>query len=424
MKQNKFTIIIPTYNRAETVYHTLRTCLEQNYDNFEVIVSDGFSTDKTKEIVKSFNDDRIRYYNTEKIVDMAQNWEFGLSKVTSTDFVTVLGDDDGFLKNSLSLLNSIINRHKVKCVTWEKIEYCWPEHIAESFRNYLCLGLDNTYRIIQSKNIAQRAADLNFPYNMLPCLYNSVVSFEVLKKIKDASRGKFFYGTSPDVYSAFAIVNVIQKYILSKRPFSINGASKHSNGTGQFNIKKKLSDNSDVLDFYEKIKKTFNFRLSVCPSITFALADSIFHVYDQLKEYCIFKPDIKRIIKLAIEESSKQDKERYELNVKAIQEVGLKNNLQKYTDNLLRKTKWEFKEQELTFGKINEKLALHAEKFMIDDIYDAVVFCNKIYQDVEPIQVNTITIIKTFTKKNANEIIPYGLVKLIKKYRKKESKST
>ena len=137
MKFNKFTIIVPTRNRASTVYHTLRTCLELDYSNFEVIVSDSFSQDNTKGVVDSFNDPRIKYFNTGKIVDLASNWEFGLSQVAETDFVTVLGDDDGILKDSLSQLNSILNEYQVSCVTWRKAEYSWPDHIAESFRNYM-----------------------------------------------------------------------------------------------------------------------------------------------------------------------------------------------------------------------------------------------------------------------------------------------
>lgn len=46
MLNPKLNIIIPTINRADTLYWTLKTVLEQTYDNFEVIVSDNCSVDK------------------------------------------------------------------------------------------------------------------------------------------------------------------------------------------------------------------------------------------------------------------------------------------------------------------------------------------------------------------------------------------
>ncbi|MGZ8158598.1 MAG: glycosyltransferase family 2 protein, partial [Methylobacter sp.] len=59
----KYTVIIPTRDRAETLEATLRTCLRQTYENFEIIVSDNCSGDNTKEIVDGLHDPRIRYIN-------------------------------------------------------------------------------------------------------------------------------------------------------------------------------------------------------------------------------------------------------------------------------------------------------------------------------------------------------------------------
>ena len=90
----KFSIVIPTRNRAKTLYHTLRTCISQQYVNFEIIVSDNNNVDNTKDVVDSFDDNRIRYINTQNSIGMTSNWEFALSHVTG-DYVMYLGDDDG-----------------------------------------------------------------------------------------------------------------------------------------------------------------------------------------------------------------------------------------------------------------------------------------------------------------------------------------
>ena len=53
MKQNKFIIIIASYNNEEWVEYNLASIINQTYDNYHVMYVDDCSTDKTNEIVKS-----------------------------------------------------------------------------------------------------------------------------------------------------------------------------------------------------------------------------------------------------------------------------------------------------------------------------------------------------------------------------------
>ncbi len=61
----KVSVIIPTYNRCDTVERSIRSVLEQTYSEIEVVVVDDGSTDNTEEIVKAIPDNRIRYCRKE-----------------------------------------------------------------------------------------------------------------------------------------------------------------------------------------------------------------------------------------------------------------------------------------------------------------------------------------------------------------------
>lgn len=61
-------VIIPTYNREDTIARAVDSVLNQNYENIELIIVDDRSDDHTREIIEKYTDSRIKYiYNdTEK----------------------------------------------------------------------------------------------------------------------------------------------------------------------------------------------------------------------------------------------------------------------------------------------------------------------------------------------------------------------
>jgi glycosyltransferase involved in cell wall biosynthesis len=66
MKNYKISIIIPTYNRAWCIENAIKSVINQNYDNWELIIIDDGSTDNTKKIVKKYlENNKIKYFYKE-----------------------------------------------------------------------------------------------------------------------------------------------------------------------------------------------------------------------------------------------------------------------------------------------------------------------------------------------------------------------
>ena len=55
-------LIMPLYNHERFVNKAITSIVNQTYTNWELIVIDDGSTDRSAEIVKSFNDSRISYF--------------------------------------------------------------------------------------------------------------------------------------------------------------------------------------------------------------------------------------------------------------------------------------------------------------------------------------------------------------------------
>lgn len=62
----KVSVIIPTYNREKTILRALQSVLNQTYTNIEILVVDDGSTDGTADIVRSVEDERVKYLVLEK----------------------------------------------------------------------------------------------------------------------------------------------------------------------------------------------------------------------------------------------------------------------------------------------------------------------------------------------------------------------
>lgn len=58
-----FSIIIPSYNRADWLPKTIQSVLQQSEKDFEILVIDDGSTDHTKEVIDGFDDPRVKYHH-------------------------------------------------------------------------------------------------------------------------------------------------------------------------------------------------------------------------------------------------------------------------------------------------------------------------------------------------------------------------
>ena len=59
-------VIIPSYNRENTIVRAENSVLNQTYKDIEVIVVDDCSKDRTLELLSSIKDERLKFFKLEK----------------------------------------------------------------------------------------------------------------------------------------------------------------------------------------------------------------------------------------------------------------------------------------------------------------------------------------------------------------------
>jgi glycosyltransferase involved in cell wall biosynthesis len=87
------TIAIPTFNRAALVKSCIAAALAQSYPYFEVFVSDNASTDETPDVLKAFDDRRLRSNRQQTNIGLVGNWNACLAQAKG-EYIVFVSDDD------------------------------------------------------------------------------------------------------------------------------------------------------------------------------------------------------------------------------------------------------------------------------------------------------------------------------------------
>lgn len=96
----KVSIVMPAYNAEKYINETINSILNQSYKDFEFIIINDGSSDRTKEIILSYSDERIVYLENEKNSGIVVTLNKGLEKA-SGEYIARMDSDDISLVNRL-----------------------------------------------------------------------------------------------------------------------------------------------------------------------------------------------------------------------------------------------------------------------------------------------------------------------------------
>ena len=136
-----FSVIVPTYNRADLLPRSLRSILAQSFQAFEVIVIDDGSTDDTRNAIGQFSDNRVRYFYQNNSGRCAAR-NAGASKARAPILVFLDSDDE--------------------------VEQEWLENLASGFNDsetgVVCCGVRIIFQDAQQQEKLRMPKDLGPVY--------------------------------------------------------------------------------------------------------------------------------------------------------------------------------------------------------------------------------------------------------------------
>ena len=252
-KSPMISVITPMYNAEKFLSTSINSVLNQTFKDFELILIDDCSTDKTLEIAKSFSDSRIKILSTEKNLGnpgMARN--IGLD-VARGEYFYFVDADDAVLKNTLEILLDTVQKNNsdiVYCSTWfvpddsnfmqlagkmsANLQKTSNEPVSEDLQrriwDELCMhGMHSVlWLCLYHKKVFNGENKIRFPNFLAEDVF---VHFDILcenYKITKIDKPLYFYRTNPDsltqskkniaqtVETIFAINQHIRKKLRAK----------------------------------------------------------------------------------------------------------------------------------------------------------------------------------------------------------------
>lgn len=175
----KVSVIIPTHNRAKILPLTVKSVLHQTFQDFEIIIVDDASQDNTKEVVRGFGDNRIKYFRRDMSGGDAVARNLGIVN-SEGEYLAFLDDDDEWfpkkLQRQVTLIESsqpvvggvYTGRVNIDGTNGKILSTTLGDKRGNLFTEFLGNGLNiTTSSVMVRKECFQQVGlfDENIPYN-------------------------------------------------------------------------------------------------------------------------------------------------------------------------------------------------------------------------------------------------------------------
>lgn len=267
----KYSILLPVRNGEKYVENCINTVLVSTYNDYELIVSDNYSTDNTALVLARINHSNLKKIRPIKVLSMTSHWEWLVSQA-SGEWLIILGVDDGIMPYFFLLadkLTDIALKKRVRSIMSRRVYYFWPG--CESIYSDAVVSFRGSHRILFRNSIKEMIRSLigdscyfDLPQMYSNSLFHRTLILDVIKK-----QGRLFTSIIPDANLAAIVCSLEKKFLFSDMALGWVGTSPASNGFAHGLVNSGNLDTSvveRVMDFKTlngKSNLSFNMRAGI-----------------------------------------------------------------------------------------------------------------------------------------------------------------
>ncbi len=259
----RFSILLPTRNRLGLLRYAVQSVLDQDYDDWEIVIADNASEDDVAGYVSELADRRIKYLRSDAVLPVTQNWSRALDN-SSGDYVIMLGDDDCLLDRCLSIAAMLLAEYRQPDLLYtEAVQFAYPGVIPafpQGFVQYgycrFLNGQTEPFWLTRQAALECVAESLRFKIAYSYNMQHSVVSRKIIERLK--TKGPFFQSPYPDYYATNVLLLTAETILVSPWPLVAIGISPKSFGFYYFNQRESegvaFLQNVGEQDVVERVK--------------------------------------------------------------------------------------------------------------------------------------------------------------------------
>lgn len=144
MSDIKFSVVIPLYNKEQSIVNTLLSVLNQSYQSFEIVIINDGSTDSSVDAVKTIKDERVRLINQKnKGVSAARNKGIQESKY---EWIAFLDGDDLWEMNHLKEVIKMMNLFPYNKIYVTSFEYSDKREMYKNERKSSIFKIEDYFK--------------------------------------------------------------------------------------------------------------------------------------------------------------------------------------------------------------------------------------------------------------------------------------
>jgi len=229
-------VVIPTRDNAYALEHTLRTCLNQRIDDYEIVVCDNSSpgNEETRELIARLDDKKIRYVRPPRPLNLTKNFEHAVLNANG-EFIFTMGSDDGLFFHGLEVMEAALKQlPDDDVVAWERCLYIWPDLSTSGQNGQFSVGAactrEITISIIESLDLLAGILVSRYSMYELPMLYiNSGFRRRYIDRMLNET-GRLWDGYSQDIYMGMVNLALNKTIPRVTSPLTIAGMCGKSMG--------------------------------------------------------------------------------------------------------------------------------------------------------------------------------------------------